>query len=72
MTPDKSGRCQRCRSASVYWPRTLTVLGPMDLCGDCYWKYLRAIEPLEAYFESQNLTSANRPNTTNTGAQTNE
>ncbi len=50
MTIDTPARCQRCRRSSVYWPRTLTVIGPIDLCGDCYWEYVDSLASLEAFF----------------------
>jgi hypothetical protein len=43
-------RCDICRRAVVCWPRTLTVLGPMDLCGSCYWRYVRLVESIANYF----------------------
>ena len=66
MITNPTGRCQRCGRSAICWPRTLTVVGPMDLCGNCYWEYLRAIQPLEAYFSPHfSTTSEYSRNTTN-------
>jgi hypothetical protein len=46
---DNSKLCDHCHSQPASWPRTLTVVGPMDLCGPCYWHYLHLIEGLATY-----------------------
>jgi hypothetical protein len=43
-------RCDICRQSVVCWPGIFTVLGPMDLCGNCYWRYRRLMEATAQYF----------------------
>jgi hypothetical protein len=47
---DLSKRCDLCRQTSVSWPETFTVIGPLDLCGNCYWEYRELIQDIADYF----------------------
>jgi hypothetical protein len=47
---DHYKRCDICHQAVVCWPGIFTVLGPMDLCGNCYWRYRRLVESMAQYF----------------------
>lgn len=42
--------CERCRGSVVCWPQTMTVIGRLDLCGDCYWQYVRLLDRVAKYF----------------------
>lgn len=61
MNSSQPNRCQRCGQAGICWPHTLTIIGQIDLCGECYWEYRRAIKPLQAYFEDRFPTSSAMP-----------
>jgi len=52
--------CDHCRAQVACWPRTLTVVGPMDLCGPCYWHYLHLIEGLASYCQALPIEKAVR------------
>jgi hypothetical protein len=47
---EPSKRCDICRRAAVCWPGVFTVIGPRDLCGDCYWDYRALILAMADYF----------------------
>ena len=42
--------CDRCHRATVCWPRTPTAVGPLDLCGSCYWEYFHLVEGLATFY----------------------
>ncbi len=43
-------RCEMCRVVGVQYPATFTVLGPRDLCGECYFDYRALILAMADYF----------------------
>jgi len=45
--------CDICHQSAVCWPSTFTVVGPRDLCGNCYWRYRDLLEQMEAFFNAQ-------------------
>ena len=50
-----SKRCDVCRQSVVCWPQIFTVIGPLDLCGNCYWKYRGLIQEIADYFNSHGV-----------------
>jgi hypothetical protein len=45
-------RCDICRHTTVSWPGVMTVLGPRDLCGNCYWRYRALVEEIANFFNA--------------------
>jgi len=50
-------KCDICRQSVVSWPQIFTVLGPRDLCGNCYWRYRELIEQIDAFFHGRHVES---------------
>jgi hypothetical protein len=43
-------KCDICHQSSVTWPGALTVLGPLDLCRNCFWQYREQLVELATFF----------------------
>jgi hypothetical protein len=42
--------CDICHHTPATWPNHPTVLGPHNLCGNCYWRYQEVLEQIAAFF----------------------
>ena len=54
-------RCDLCRQSVVSWPGVFTVIGPLDLCGVCYWRYRAIVESLAEFFNQFGRVPAGIP-----------
>ena len=50
--------CDICGNSAVAWPQVFTVIGPKNMCGDCYWRYRRLVRRPSAFpkIRSLNMT----------------
>ena len=45
--------CDVCGQAVVSWPAVVTILGTMDLCGVCYWRYREIMDEMVAFVNAE-------------------